>query len=352
MAMSRAQQAAPTVSQAAAVERPGEAAVEVASAWHSVQRLGSDGMPVAVAEGAPVRLTGAARASIDMPTPQEGPALPALPARPTLLARLPPPPTPEKKVVAVGHVTFHEGPPAAAVPKEFGKQSFPIYRIEPPDVLRVIALPAVLNPVNEPLPGSILVRMDGTIGLGVYGNVYVAGDTLEEARVKVAQAIFARTKSNLGLQGTLDGIQVDVLAFNSKVYYVITDGGGYGEQVYPIPIKGNETVLDAIGQINGLPAVASKKKIWVARATPEHSPHPLLLPVNWCAITKFGEASTNYQIFPNDRIYVESDPLIRVDSILAKLLAPVNRAFGSVLLGSQTVNSLKTGSVGSSGPTR
>ena len=48
---------------------------------------------------------------------------------------------------------------------------------------------------------------------------------------------------------------MDVLAYNSKVYYVITDGGGAGEQVYRIPSNGNETVLDAIAAIEGIVAV-------------------------------------------------------------------------------------------------
>ena len=62
-------------------------------------------------------------------------------------------------------------------------------------------------------------------------------------------------------------MQVDVLSYNSKYYYVITDGGGYGQQVYPFLVTGNETVLDALAKVNGLPAVADKRKIWVARAT-------------------------------------------------------------------------------------
>ena len=101
-----------------------------------------------------------------------------------------------------------------------------------------------------------------------------------------------------------------MLAYNSKVYYVITDGGGYGEQVYPIPVTGNETVLDAIAKINGLPAVSSKKRVWIARATPGCT-NPNILPVDWCGITKKGFAATNYQVFPNDRIYVgirQADP--------------------------------------------
>src|SRR5262249_56263464 len=72
-------------------------------------------------------------------------------------------------------------------------------------------------------------------------------------------------------------VNVDVIAFNSKVYYVITDGGGFGEQVRRFPVTGSETVLDAISNIAGLPAVASKKRIWGARRTPEQPeerPHP------------------------------------------------------------------------------
>ena len=45
---------------------------------------------------------------------------------------------------------------------------------------------------------------------------------------------------------------------NSKVYYIITDGAGSGEQVFRFPVTGSETVLDAISQIGGLPPVSSK----------------------------------------------------------------------------------------------
>ena len=138
----------------------------------------------------------------------------------------------------------------------------------------------------------------------------------------------------------IEGLSVDVLAYNSKVYYVITDGGGYGEQVVRIPVTGNETVLDAISQIQGLPVVASKKKIWVARATPDHD-HPNILPVDWNGITMGGRAATNYQLFPGDRIFVNSDCRIRIDSHLAKIISPIERLFGITLLGATTVNTIK-----------
>jgi hypothetical protein len=43
-------------------------------------------------------------------------------------------------------------------------------------------------------------------------------------------------------------ISLDISGFNSSVYYVIFDGGGFGEQVNRFPFTGNETVLDAIAR--------------------------------------------------------------------------------------------------------
>jgi protein involved in polysaccharide export with SLBB domain len=119
-----------------------------------------------------------------------------------------------------------------------------------------------------------LVRPDGTVALGVYGSVYVAGLTLTETRQKIRRHL---VESNMLHDPE---VTVDVLAYNSKVYYVVTDGGGAGEQVFRFPCTGNETVLDAVAQINGLPAVASKKNIWIARPGPPELGHEQILQVD------------------------------------------------------------------------
>lgn len=183
--------------------------------------------------------------------------------------------------------------------------------------------------------GEHLVRPDGTISLGTYGCVYVTGLTLCQAR-----AAIERHLSQFILNPE---ISLDVFAYNSKVYYVITDGGGFGQQVFRFPVTGNETVLDAIGQINGLPAVASKRKIWVARPAPAHWGCDQVLPVDWNAITQGGSTNTNYQIFPGDRIYVKADCLIAIDNALAKLFSPIERIFGITLLGNFTARSFGSG---------
>src|SRR5262249_37193419 len=147
----------------------------------------------------------------------------------------------------------------------------PPYVIESPDILLV---QSALGLRDQPIEGQHLVRPDGTINLGIYGTVFVAGMTLEQARLVIVEKLRERLK----VEAPRD-VVVDVLAYHSKVSYVITDGAGFGQQVFRIPITGNETVLDAIGQVGGLQAVASKKRIWVARRTPGHGEQ--VLPVDW-----------------------------------------------------------------------
>src|SRR5206468_1024284 len=63
-------------------------------------------------------------------------------------------------------------PPAA--PREFAKRALSDYIIEPPDVLQIDISDKVGDP-NFPVRGTHLVRPDGTIGLGPFGSVFVAG---------------------------------------------------------------------------------------------------------------------------------------------------------------------------------
>jgi polysaccharide export outer membrane protein len=359
----------------------------IASSWRSIERENATPASPAEVRTAPpavsstelVRQIGASAVeseSTDTPwrpamvaastaqAPAAAVPIPTTPTEPAPARLAAPQATPSTQSgVARAHYHYPSGvhgdgaaPPAIpAVPREFEKQSLPPYVVEPPDILLINASNAITLP-TQPLLGQHLVRPDGTLNLGIYGSIFVAGMTLDQVADAVAgvlKARHARRKTEDGKPAekemTLEEIrlelQVDVLAYNSKVYYIITDGGGYGEQVYRISATGNETVLDALSQINGLPAVASKKRIWVARATPDHAP-PQILPVDWCGIVRNGSAATNYQIFPGDRIYVNSDARIRTDSALGKFLAPVERVLGTVLLGSSTVNSIKNGGTG------
>lgn len=177
--------------------------------------------------------------------------------------------------------------------------------------------------------GEHLVQPDGSVNFGLYGKVPVAGMNQETAKAAIEE--------HLSKYFLKPSVSIDIGGFNSSVYYIFFDGGGFGEQEIRLPFTGSETVLDAIGQVYGLPAVASKSRVWLARPT-DSCDQDEVLPIDWCAITQRGRTATNYQIFPGDRIYVASEPLIRFDTFLSRALAPVERVLGVVLLGSQTVH--------------
>jgi polysaccharide export outer membrane protein len=258
-------------------------------------------------------------------------------------------------------------PPEGAVPRELNKVTLPPYVIEAPDTLIIQVVQRAQVPQRdangEPLKdkdgktltqegtkalpvqdisGQFLVRIDGTVGLGFWGSVTVAGLTLDQAADAVRQHLLrSEALQRSGVRAESLIVIVDVLAYNSKRYYVITDGGGYGEQVYPFPLYGSETVIDAIANINGLPAVASKRNIWVARRCPNPNQPWQILPVDWVGITQHGLTETNYQIMPGDRIYVKAQKIITIDTTMARILSPIERIFGITLLGASTVNQVQ-----------
>jgi len=106
-------------------------------------------------------------------------------------------------------------------------------------------------------------------------------------------------------------VVVDVFAYNSKKYYVVTQGAGFGDNVAEAPITGNETVLDAIARVGGISQVSSTK-IWIARPAPNGVGCEQILPINWEDITRGASTATNYQLM---RATACSLPRIRSPSL-------------------------------------
>lgn len=270
-------------------------------------------------------------------------------------------------------------PPAGAVPRELEKITLPPYVIEAPDQLLIEVIQksrvTAKDDKGEPIPkldpvtkkplldaagrpvyveedvanklpiqaisGSFAVRPDGSVNLGIWGNVPVSGLSLDQAAESIRQHLVRQEfLAKAGTKADSLFVIVDVISYNSKRYYVITDGAGFGEQVFPFPITGSETVLDALANINGLPDVASKRNIWIARRTPHPGQPWQILPVDWVGTTQHGHTFTNYQVMPGDRIYVKAQRLVTIERTLARVFAPVERVFGVTLLGTNTVNQL------------
>lgn len=184
---------------------------------------------------------------------------------------------------------------------------------------------------QQQIIGEHLVAPDGKVNLGTYGRVRLVGMTIEEARAAIEAHLSAYLED--------PQISLDVLGYNSKVYYVVTQGAGLGDRVVILPAKGNETVLDAIGQVQGLDSTSSTR-MWVARPGKNNCDGDQLLPVDWLAVTQRGDATTNYQLLPGDRLFVSEDKLVAFDTKLGKIIAPFERIAGFIALGTSTTQSL------------
>ena len=272
-------------------------------------------------------------------------------------------------------------PPPGTVPAELAKVTLPPYVVEPPDqlLIEIVTIgelpkldevgkemknPDTGKPLTEyraislpvqPVSGPFNVRPDGTVFLGIWGAVRVAGltpDQITEAiRDHISRQEDPTKPGSEGFPKAKIRVVVDVLQYNSKGFYVVFDGGGNGEQVVRFPVTGSETVLDAIANVSGLPAVASKRNIWVARRTPHMGDHQQILPVDWVGITQHGVTVTNYQIMPGDRVYVKALKLVTIDTTLARIITPIERLFGVTLLGTSTVHSFRNNTNGTNGNT-
>jgi polysaccharide biosynthesis/export protein len=182
-------------------------------------------------------------------------------------------------------------PTPLPLPRELDKQPLPRYIVEPGDVLLIQPID-LDSPVR--LPGDQPVLPDGTINLGRYGLLMVAGRTIEEIDALVRGAVEAQTK-NAG------AITVRVLVRQSKVYYVLGNVNAPGA----FQLTGRETVLDGIIAAGGLNDRASRRHIIMSRPTAPDSCR-LVLPICYREIVQHGDTTTNYQLAPGDRIFVPS----------------------------------------------
>ena len=195
--------------------------------------------------------------------------------------------------------------------------------IEPPDLLLVEVLEGL---PGRPISGERLVRPDGKISLGFYGDVYVAGLTPREVKEKVIlhlrkylndevlglveiDPLTGKPKlDRAGKEVTIepkdsDRVFVDVTAYNSRNYYIEGDVRDPGR----LPFTGSDRVLDVIHYAGGPLPSADRTKIKLIRNFPKGSPVQVL-PIDYEEITMGTDSSTNYEIMPNDRIVVPRDP--------------------------------------------
>ena len=205
-------------------------------------------------------------------------------------------------------------PVVPAVPRELAKVPLPEVYVQPGDSL-------LLEPTSSANVAIVstdqTVAADGTIDLGVYGRVGVAGATVEEIEDRVRIAVCRLTPevceppedlpedpaeaARLIERIARGPVSVRLLSPDSVVFYVLGEVAAPGAYA----LDGRETVLDALLEAGGLSDRANRCEIILARPT---GPHECRVVHRVCydRLVQLGDASTNYQVRPGDRVYVAS----------------------------------------------
>ena len=186
----------------------------------------------------------------------------------------------------------------SVVPRELDLGVVPVHYLQPGDALLIE--PVELDSEIQ-IPGDQRVMADGSIDLGKYGRVLVAGLTLEMTENLIRRTIVDTDRDNQDAgERKKDRASVNVRLLEPVTrYYVLGEVHSPGSY----PLTGNETVLDGILTAGGLTSSAAPCKILLARPTQPCSCR-VTLPVCYREITQLGDTTTNYQLQPGDRIFV------------------------------------------------
>jgi len=164
------------------------------------------------------------------------------------------------------------------------------------------------------------VRPDGKIYLEDLGEIQAAGKTIAE----VTEAIKERA-SGYKLTGD-NPIDLRVVVFNSKVYYVLGEVSNPGPKIF----TGRDTVLRAISMANPL-VTAWKGQIQVIR--PSHDPNikPKIFKVEYNKMIVHGDLSKNVLLHEGDIVYLPPTILAAAANVIAEFARPIGQALAPAM---------------------
>ena len=239
---------------------------------------------------------------------------------------------------------------ALQMPSELMRQPLATYVVEIGDSIFVepVSFDATVR-----LPGDQVIQPDGTISLGEFGLYDAVNKTIEQIQLEVQGIIDAGGRAKIELEyaeerqrerqleaiaerpdfeedefesddnsnSELDlererrlalenrirdnqkqnRISVRLVNWDSQKIYVLGEVNSPGFFGY----TGNQTVLDAVLEAGGLTGKANHHQIIVVRPTPCGSCR-VVMKVCYDQVVQLGDTSTNYQLYPGDRVFVPS----------------------------------------------
>ncbi len=161
------------------------------------------------------------------------------------------------------------------------------------------------------------IRPDGKVSFEAVGEIDAAGKT----PAQVANVLRAKVLELYKLTGD-HPVDVRVVAFRSKRYYVLGQVATPGAQVY----SGRDTVLGALA-LAGEPTVLGWQEfIQVIRPSPTKAKRKIFR-LNYDRMVIHGDTSKNVLLEEGDIIFVPPTPLAAIAMLIEELIRPVARAF-------------------------
>lgn len=195
---------------------------------------------------------------------------------------------PGEPLTRQAEAVLEQAPAISEQPRELAKTVLPAMYLQPGEAL-------LIEPTRFDselrLPPDQTILPDGSIDLGEYGRIVVAGLTPEQAEQLVQERI-------TDVDGETTDVNIQVID-SVLGFYVLGEVNAPGFYA----LNGNETVLDAIMAAGGITDRSATCDILLARPTAPRSCR-VVLPICYRQITQLGDTSTNYQVQPGDRIFV------------------------------------------------
>ncbi len=194
------------------------------------------------------------------------------------------------------------------------------YIMQPPDEIEVHC-----STVPEIDLQRQQIRPDGKISFEAIGEIDAAGKT----PAQVANILRGKVLELYQIEGN-NPIDVRVVAFRSKRYYVLGQVRSPGAQVY----SGRDTVMGAIALAGGPTVLAWQERIQVIRPSRNENVKAKIFEINFDRMSAHGEASSDVLLQEGDVIYVPPTILAAAAMKIEEFIRPIARAFSGYYISS------------------
>jgi polysaccharide export outer membrane protein len=155
------------------------------------------------------------------------------------------------------------------------------------------------------------------------GEIYAAGKT----PAQVANELRGKILELYQIEGD-NPIDVRVVAFRSKRYYVLGQVASPGAQIY----SGRDTVMGALALAGSPTTLAWVERIQVVRPSSNKKVKPKIFEFNFDRAAAHGDASKDVLLQEGDIIYVPPTILAAAAMKIEEFIRPIARAFSGFYL--------------------